>query len=124
MCQRLIETGQPWPRGWYVEDHATTWDIDKIGPYEPAVPGRRPYALQQLDQQLVIEDAQGEAQQQDDSAPRPQVPSDSAPPLVKSNGSSPPPAGHPDQASAPVERGSDAWPKGSFQEVGQGVQVR
>ncbi|ADG96815.1 hypothetical protein Srot_0328 [Segniliparus rotundus DSM 44985] len=80
MFERLVETGNPWPRGWYVEDHATTWDVDKIGPYEPASPGSRPRVLEQLDHQLAIEDGDAPPERAPaPAAPAPAAPAPSAP---------------------------------------------
>ncbi|EFV13372.1 hypothetical protein [Segniliparus rugosus] len=103
MFERLVETGNPWPRGWYVEDHATTWDVDKIGPYEPASPGARPKALQDLDRQLALEDGD----EVDESAPKahpaaPNTPQPAQPP--KAPAVAPPQQETPPAAPAPQER--------------------
>lgn len=105
MFQRLVETGNPWPRGWYVEDHATTWDIDKIGPYEPASPGSRPKALQDLDRQLAIED--GDVPAPAEKARPAAPPSKSAPPpqqpVTPQQPVPPPPQETPPQETPPQD---------------------
>jgi hypothetical protein len=114
MFERLVETGNPWPRGWYVEDHATTWDIDKIGPYEPASPGSRPRALEELDHQLAIED--GDAPPERPAPPAAPAPSAPQPPRA--------PAPQEPSQSAPQQPQEQIPPPESFPTIEAGEHVR